>query len=191
MADILHPLCPLCPGEAEDGDAIEAAKRFRLCDEHAAKYAQQVSETAIKDDLTGVPSSGLQRLERWARLLKDEGNSLGDVLLGYCEEWGADLAGLDTRRTTQLPAPAAGDEGCICKGNWRAIVKESEPFIDKKFVDTRDGQEYHFIGQIHGEDDYYYGMLRNGGGLMQLSCVGSIEGHGFVLAAPQGDSRER
>ncbi len=69
---------------------------------------------------------------------------------------------------------------CICEGNWRLIVKESEPFIDKKFVDHR-GHEYWFIGPVHGSDDYYYGMYSKEHGLQLLSCVGSIEGHGFTL----------
>jgi hypothetical protein len=36
-------------------------------------------------------SGGFQRMERWASLLKEEGNSLGDTLLAYCEEWRSDL----------------------------------------------------------------------------------------------------
>lgn len=73
------------------------------------------------------------------------------------------------------------DTGCICKGNWRAIVAESEPLLDKRFRDHK-GQEFKFFGVVHGSDDYYYGMLPVGGGsLTLLSCVGSIEGHGYQL----------
>lgn len=69
---------------------------------------------------------------------------------------------------------------CICKGNWRAIVKESEPLIGKRFRDNRGdiGDIYTMFGIVHGGDDYYYGMF-GGGKLRLLSCVGSIEGHGF------------
>lgn len=69
------------------------------------------------------------------------------------------------------------DEGCICHGNWRAIVKDISPLIGKRFRDHR-GDVYSFFGVVHGDDDYYYGMF-GGGKLRLLSCVGSIEGHGF------------
>lgn len=75
------------------------------------------------------------------------------------------------------------DEGCICKGNWRAIVAESEPLLDKKFKNDQ-GQEYRFFGVVHASDDYYYGMSPVGEGrLMLLSCVDSLEGHGYTLVA--------
>lgn len=69
------------------------------------------------------------------------------------------------------------DADCICRGNWRAIVKETEPLIGKMFRDQR-GDTYRFFGIVHGYDDYYYGMFGRGR-LRLLSCVGSIEGHGF------------
>lgn len=78
------------------------------------------------------------------------------------------------------------DEECICTGNWRAIVKESEHLLDKRFV-TDDGKVWSLFGFIHGEDDYYYGMWRIGEKesseprLRMLSCVGSLEAHGFHL----------
>lgn len=74
----------------------------------------------------------------------------------------------------------ATDPGCICKGNWRAIVKESEPLIGKRFVNHQ-GVVFRFFGVVHGGDDYYYGMCSKEGGTHLLSCVGSIEGHGFKL----------
>ena len=70
------------------------------------------------------------------------------------------------------------DKECICQGNWRSIVKETEHLIGKRFRDNR-GDVYTFFGLVHGDDDYYYGM--NGNRLALLSCVGSIEGHGFEL----------
>jgi hypothetical protein len=69
------------------------------------------------------------------------------------------------------------DADCICQGNWRAIVKKTEALIGKRFLDQR-GDVYSFFGVVHGGDDYYYGMF-GGGKLQLLSCVGSIEGHGF------------
>jgi hypothetical protein len=71
-------------------------------------------------------------------------------------------------------------EGCICKGNWRDIIKESEPLFQKKFIDG-ESREWVFFGVVWGEDDFYYGMWRDDGKVSLLSCVGSIEGHGFVL----------
>jgi hypothetical protein len=66
---------------------------------------------------------------------------------------------------------------CICAGNWREIVKESEAFFDKQYVNDN-GDEFTFFGVVHAKDDYYYGM--NGkSGLRLLSCVGSLETHGF------------
>lgn len=78
------------------------------------------------------------------------------------------------------------EEGCICHGNWRAIIKEVSPFFDKVFVD-KGGQEYHFLGVLHAEEDYYYAMhsMDNGGHFVWLSCVGDLEGHGFTLKEGQ------
>jgi hypothetical protein len=74
------------------------------------------------------------------------------------------------------------DKGCICKGNWRAIVKDNEHLIGKKFVFEGTGEYWTLFGLVHGDDDYYYGMFSIcGRQTMLLSCVGSIEGHGFTL----------
>lgn len=78
-------------------------------------------------------------------------------------------------------ARAAPDPECICHGNWRALVKESLPFLGKKYRDVHDGLEYTFYGVVHAEDDYYYGIYREGKARL-LSCVGDLEQHGFVLA---------
>ncbi len=59
--------------------------------------------------------------------------------------------------------------------------KEYEPLLDKQFVEDRTGDVWTFFGLVHGSDDYYYGMSREGA-LMLLSCVGSIEAFGFTLA---------
>jgi hypothetical protein len=68
--------------------------------------------------------------------------------------------------------------GCICRGNWRDIIRHYEPALDTKFRDT-EGRVWTFFGIVHGKDDYYYGMCRNGD-LELLSCVGSIEGYGYL-----------
>ena len=74
-----------------------------------------------------------------------------------------------------------GATGCICKGNWRAIVKEMEPWLDKKFTDQH-GQEWTFYGIVHGSDDYYYGVARAGETHL-LSCVGALESYGYEPVA--------
>ena len=72
------------------------------------------------------------------------------------------------------------DPGCICRGNWRAIVKEATPFLDKSFKSC-DEKIFTFLGVMHGSDDYYYLMWDRNLGLRMLSCVGSIEAHGYTL----------
>lgn len=72
------------------------------------------------------------------------------------------------------------DDGCICRGNWRAIVKETESLIGRKYIGY-DGDTYTFFGLVHADDDYYYGM-HSAGQMRLLSCVGSIDGYGFTLA---------
>lgn len=71
------------------------------------------------------------------------------------------------------------DNECICKGNWRNIVKDCEHLIGETYMYK--GTEYILFGLVHGDDDYYYGMSSTEGRNMLLSCVGSIEGYGFTL----------
>jgi hypothetical protein len=73
------------------------------------------------------------------------------------------------------------DTECICKGNWRAIVRESEHLIGKRFHCDRDGNDYTFFGLVHGDDDYYYGMCSAGRPVVLASCVGDLQGNGFTL----------
>ena len=74
------------------------------------------------------------------------------------------------------------DSECICKGNWRLIIKESEPTLGKRYKDKINGEEYIFFGVVHSADDYYYGMwnIKTEKNVL-LSCVSSIEGHGYIL----------
>ena len=78
---------------------------------------------------------------------------------------------------------------CICKGNWRSIVSECENQIGKQFRDHR-GDVATFFGVVHSNDDYYYGMIYDSAKLRRLgdatplrllSCVGSLETHGYRL----------
>ena len=77
------------------------------------------------------------------------------------------------------------DDGCICRGNWRLIVKECEALAPKSF-DTagarfRDskGDEFYFCGVVHGYEDYYY-LLHGKAGMRLLSCVGNMETFGYI-----------
>ncbi len=67
-----------------------------------------------------------------------------------------------------------------CDSNWKRIVKESEPLLDKKFEWNYDGKIYTFFGIVHGSDDYYYGMCDEDNKVVLASCVGSITGNGFT-----------
>lgn len=71
------------------------------------------------------------------------------------------------------------DPDCICRGNWRLIISECRSDIEKKFI-SHDDKEFTFFGLVDGSDDYYYGMYSKDHGLRLLSCVGSIDGHGYL-----------
>lgn len=73
---------------------------------------------------------------------------------------------------------------CICDGSWRAIVAEVLPLIGKKFRDCH-GNEYLFFGIVYGDGDYYYGMYDKDNRCVLLSCVGSLEEHGYTLVTKE------
>jgi len=73
---------------------------------------------------------------------------------------------------------ACRDAACICRGNWRALVKEMGPKIGAIYTDIN-GKAWRFAGLLHADDDYYYCMTRKGKAQF-LSCVGSIEGFDFT-----------
>jgi hypothetical protein len=78
-------------------------------------------------------------------------------------------------------------ENCVCKGNWRTILSECESLIGNTFTRRDDGTIWHFFGLVDGGDDYYYGMSKlGGGGLALLSCVGSLEAHGYEPVIAEG-----
>lgn len=62
--------------------------------------------------------------------------------------------------------------------NWYEIVGEALPLLGKKFLN--DGVEWYFTGIVFGDDDYYY-LMTSGERYTLLSCVGTIEQHGFKL----------
>lgn len=68
---------------------------------------------------------------------------------------------------------------CICAGNWRTIISESEPLLGRLFM--KDGASHRFIGVLHADDDYYYCFLDMNGNLARCSCVVDIEQYGYIL----------
>lgn len=73
---------------------------------------------------------------------------------------------------------------CICEGNWRKIISEAEPLLNRKYVKDFDFSVYKFVGVMHSKDDYYYVLVSLVTGQQQqqlLSCVGSIESYEYKL----------
>mgnify|MGYP001559844534 CR=1 FL=1 len=64
--------------------------------------------------------------------------------------------------------------------NWTKLVEEYDPLIGVKCFDEA-GNEHIFIGLLHGQDDFYFVMWRDGA-VKLLSCVGTPEQMGFVLS---------
>ena len=81
------------------------------------------------------------------------------------------------------------DDKCICKGNWREIIEESEPFFNRTYRDKK-GRRYRFLGVVHADDDYYYLLMRRDGSFELATCVSDLEGHGYSLIE-EVDSRIR
>jgi len=57
------------------------------------------------------------------------------------------------------------------------ISRQSD--INCKFIETITNKQYWYIGVMCGDDDYYWVLYDKINGLQLLSCVGSIEGHGY------------
>lgn len=78
-----------------------------------------------------------------------------------------------------LSQSGEGDSGCRCKGNWRLLLSEYEQFFGRKYRDSGTGNVFTFIGLVHSDDDYYYGMYRPCD-LRLISCVMSLEQAGLT-----------
>ena len=61
--------------------------------------------------------------------------------------------------------------------NWKELVEEYDNLIGNTYLDD-DGNEHTFIGLLHGQDDYYFVMWRDGK-VKLLTCVGIPEQMGF------------
>ena len=62
--------------------------------------------------------------------------------------------------------------------NWTSLVEEYDSLIGNKYLDE-EGNEHTFIGLLHGQDDFYFVMWRDGA-VRLLTCVGVPEQMGFV-----------
>ena len=91
-----------------------------------------------------------------------------------------------SRKDEEIEGLLADAGGCVCKGNWRLILSEVQHLIGRHYLDHR-GETFSFFGLVVGDDDYYYGMWQKGEQLRLLSCVGSIEGHGYTLIGGEDD----
>lgn len=73
------------------------------------------------------------------------------------------------------------DSGCICHGNWRAIIKACDHLIGRHYRRDIDGTVWRFYGVVHADDDYYYGLFSRDQVPRLISCAGSIESCGYTL----------
>lgn len=69
--------------------------------------------------------------------------------------------------------------------NWKSLCDEYVPLIGRTYHDST-GNEYRFIGLLHGEDDYYYVMRRDRSTSL-LSCVRGISEYGFTLDSMESE----
>jgi hypothetical protein len=70
------------------------------------------------------------------------------------------------------------DTGCICKGNWREIIKENQQDFGKLFND-RNGNIHKYIGVVHTEDDYYHLLYDMNGKPSLISCAVNLDMIGY------------
>lgn len=61
--------------------------------------------------------------------------------------------------------------------NLEIIVDEYEPMFGGLFKDDK-GEFFTLLGILICKDDYYY-LMHKHGSIRQLSCVGTLESHGY------------
>jgi len=146
--------------------------RYQISSGHARKNGDENAQWYYDGIITGLNNAD-----------KIVSNVFDDYCIfdGEYEQYLPPSAAIDVESLDDIEIPKPDVNPCICKGNWRNIVKESEPFLDRIFVDNN-GQRFRFYGIVHGSDDYYYGMYRLADGQsVLLSCVGDLETHGYTL----------
>ena len=68
---------------------------------------------------------------------------------------------------------------CICEGNWRNIIKETEHLIGQKY--QKNNEIFKFIGVLYSDDDFYYAFIDKYNELSLYSCVLNIEDYNIKL----------
>lgn len=71
--------------------------------------------------------------------------------------------------------------------NWNNLVDEYDSQIGKTYLDVY-GNEHIFLGLLHGQDDFYYVMWRDGK-VTLLTCVGTPDNQGFQLSEAREASK--
>lgn len=124
-----------------------------------------------------------KRLAKMAARLRESSESVGGWPI--MEET---AAALESMGALQQEVEALREQLERAK-NWKRLVMECENLLGKQYRDNK-GHFYTFFGLVHSNDDYYYGMWRPGE-MNLLSCVGSMETHGFELVAAIEDGETK
>lgn len=67
--------------------------------------------------------------------------------------------------------------------NWIKLVEKYEQDIGKLYR-SEDGEIYKFFGLVHGDDDFYYGLMEvKTGKPFLVSCVAALEPHPVYINA--------
>ncbi|PCJ26744.1 MAG: hypothetical protein COA94_04925 [Rickettsiales bacterium] len=70
----------------------------------------------------------------------------------------------------------------MSKKNWNDLVSKYDKLIGGEYTDD-EGMLFTFVGLIHSDDDFYYGLIPKGGSekgmLIRLSCVCALESFGY------------
>lgn len=72
-------------------------------------------------------------------------------------------------------------DGCICEGNWRQIIKESYSDIGKWYHSSYDNKDYKLFGIVWADDDFYYGMCDKDSKTILVTCCSYLKNQGFIL----------
>jgi len=180
--------CPCCGHDKDMGDRLRARiaeleQQLHVAIEH--RQADEVAHQAEIERLSAEPNASLDKAAQALRECMESGYGVVVEMVDALR-----LVAIMVREGNLGTSQPPSDPDCICKGNWRAIVKECEPLIDTQFIDSR-GDRFNFFGIVHGANDYYYGMSSSLIGMRLLSCVGSIEGHGYTAVTKEPSLADR
>lgn len=98
--------------------------------------------------------------------------------------------GFTTEFTDETLRVLKEKEACICRGNWRSIVKETEKYFGLWFKDEA-GKPWRLSGILWADDDFYYAFIGPMREALYASCVGDLKTNGFTLANELNRGRKR